>query len=1177
MACLSIRLLGSCAGTADDRPLTALRSTKLGALLAYLVVESARPHRRAALVELLWPGQAPGTGLADLRQALSRLRRQLGDGGDRQPYLLLTAGDVQFNQAADYWLDVAEFRTRIGTVGAHHPGAEHLCDRCVAALAQAGELYRGPFLTGVTLPGCLEYDDWVFARQEELHEQALSALLRLAHCMESRGDFCEASQFAHRAIELDPCHEPAHRLRMRALAKAGRTAEALKDYRRLQAVLARESDLGPSPATTRLYESIVAGTPLENGEADHGPGLPARPSSGRDNPAGGAQPPAGDRAVLAEYRLARVAQLSRPRHRVDGRFVALTLLVDQGEDVCGDRWTAMDARFHDLRALLAAVPNPALVVLGPPGSGKSTLLRQTELDTAIANLRGEDPHDTVTFFIQLNQYRVQLGHPLPDPGDWLAARWSARYPSLPALGDLLATGRMLLLLDALNEMPAASEREFREQVQNWKDWLGGVVGQTPGNRVVFSCRTLDYSAPLSTPALPVPQVRIEPLSDDQVHDFLRASAPALAEQTWTSIAGTPELETLRTPFYLALLADQVTATGDWAPERAALFTGFVRRALKREVERGNPVFAREALLSSRDSRRIALGQWRHAHQLPERGALLPSLAALAHSMQAAAADGELSQVRVSYDAALAFLPPERNEDILQAGLAIGVLDEDTRAGEVMYRHQLIQEYFAARALAARPNPGLVAVEWRAAKVVPAVSEVIDSLAPTEPLPALPQTGWEETTLLAATMATNVVEFLRGLTATNLSLAGRVAAQSEVRRRLPEAVVDEVRRALVARSRDPGADLRDRIACAHAVGRLEDPRFEQRTGPDGAYLMPPLVGIRGAVYPIGDDRAIEWPEGKLDAGSSVTHVPRHHVAIQPFHIGMFPVTNAEWACFMAAGGYGDERWWETADAVRWRRGELVNEARKYNNRWWRRRFRADSTLLESMVADGSFANDVVITRWRSWMSLDDQAFERALDAHWQPRRRAEPTFWRNERFNRPNQPVVGICWYEARAYCRWLSAQTGLAIRLPTEVEREAATRGLEARVYAWGDVFDRLKANTRETHVRNLTPVGVFPEGDTPDGAADLVGNVFDWTASLWGEHAGDEAVVAFRYPYDPTDGREDPAAPPSMARVARGGSWFRPSENAWAAYRGNNLPDETSHANGFRLAVSPDGAPMPS
>ncbi len=80
--------------------------------------------------------------------------------------------------------------------------------------------------------------------------------------------------------------------------------------------------------------------------------------------------------------------------------------------------------------------------------------------------------------------------------------------------------------------------------------------------------------------------------------------------------------------------DQVEATGELAEDRAGLFTGFVRQALKREVERDNPLFALEELLSSRDLRRLAQWQWRDGYELPERGVLVRRLAGLAYGMQA---------------------------------------------------------------------------------------------------------------------------------------------------------------------------------------------------------------------------------------------------------------------------------------------------------------------------------------------------------------------------------------------------------------------------------------------------------------------------------------------------------------------------------------------------------------
>ncbi len=558
-----------------------------------------------------------------------------------------------------------------------------------------------------------------------------------------------------------------------------------------------------------------------------------------------------------EWRLGRVAEWSQPRYRLDGRFVGLTLLIDQGEESVQGRWAAKEERYDDLGALLAGVGDPAIVVLGPPGGGKSTLLRRLELDTAIAGLRGEADGERVTFFVSLNTYAPSRpGDPPPAPGEWLAAQWSARNPALPALDDLLAEGRVTLLLDALNEMPAASEKDFRERVQLWKAWLQHLVATRPGNRAVFSCRSLDYSQPLSTPDLRVPQVRIEPLSDEQVRDFLTLYSPGRWREIWAELDGSPQLEVLRSPYFLALLVEQVDATGEMPAGRAALFTGFVRQALRREVERGNALFEPGELLESRDLKRLAAWKWQTPYYLPDRGVLIPKLSLLAHTMQKARDDGGGSQVRIDYDDALAVLDCNADEAVVEAGEALAVLDEDQAAEELMYIHQLVQEYFAARQLAIAPDPELVRVEWRAAHISPTVHEVIDALDPADPLPPLPGAGWEETTVLAAAMADDPAAFVRGVMATNLALAGRAAAQAEVRSRLPEALLDELRRALVKRSRDVAADLRERIACGYAVGDLGDPRLERREGPYGTYLMPPLVAIPGGVYPIGDDAPIE---------------------------------------------------------------------------------------------------------------------------------------------------------------------------------------------------------------------------------------------------------------------------------------------------------------------------------
>ena len=263
-----------------------------------------------------------------------------------------------------------------------------------------------------------------------------------------------------------------------------------------------------------------------------------------------------------------------------------------GEETASGRWSAQPKTYRDLGELLKQVNDPALVVLGSPGCGKSTLLRRLELEAAQKGLT--DPEQPVTLFIQLNQYKGEgRGEAAPAPIKWLAERWSARHSDLPPLSELLKNGRMILLLDALNEMPTASTAALHEAVLGWKNFLDRLVSDHPGTRVVFSCRTLDYSASLSTPALRVPQVVVEPLTDEQVAQFLEKQSPEQGARIWSELKGTPQLELLRSPYFLSLLTHRVEATGEVPQGRAELFTGFVRQALRREVESGNPLFAPE--------------------------------------------------------------------------------------------------------------------------------------------------------------------------------------------------------------------------------------------------------------------------------------------------------------------------------------------------------------------------------------------------------------------------------------------------------------------------------------------------------------------------------------------------------------------------------------------------------
>ncbi|MCL4880424.1 MAG: SUMF1/EgtB/PvdO family nonheme iron enzyme [Anaerolineae bacterium] len=852
---------------------------------------------------------------------------------------------------------------------------------------------------------------------------------------------------------------------------------------------------------------------------------------------------------LTQYRLGRIAEWSKPRYQLDNRFVQLTMLIDQGEDAQGVRWQEA-RRFTDLREVLAAVPEPALVLLGAPGSGKSTLLRRYQLDDAIDRLR--DHGELVTFFIQLNQYRAPSPDaPLPAPLDWLKMRWTERYPHLPPLLDLIRAGRVLFLLDALNEMPQRDPTDYREKVSLWKHFLHETIRDHPGNRAVFSCRSLDYSAPLSSPDLRVPQVRIEPMSDDQVQQFLNVYIPARAEAIWQNLKHHPaQLDLFRTPYFLKLLVDQVETEQEIPKGRAALFAGFVRGALKREIERENRLFYLDTLLTERDHQRLVTGKWRTPYDLPERGVLLPRLAVLAYQMQARGIQNESAQVRIDVDDACRLLQHERDEDILKAGTALNVLDEDTAAMEILFFHQLLQEFFAARQLAQHPDPALVAAAWQVDQVQPSLAETLAKLADSDPLPPLPTTGWEETTILAAAMTETPDDFVRAIMAVNLPLAGRCAAAPEVK--ISDGLKAEIQQALITRTQDKTADLRARIEAGLRLGELGDPRFERRTGAFGDYLLSPLIPIPAGEYPIG-----------ADDSSYADERPRHTVKLEAFQIGQFPVTNAEYALFMAAGGYEDERWWDTEAALAWLRGESSTEGQKTSERDFRAKLQ---NVTEDYIRDLVKQNRITSKQAGDWIIIrnwSNEEFENWLDEIYPSGKiYREPGYWNDLAYNNPNQPVVGICWHEARAYCNWLAAQTGQGFRLPREVEIEATARGFEGRIHAYGNTFDSALGNTFESHIRHTTPIGVFPGGETPEGVVDLCGNTWDWTSSVFEP-----------YPYDPADGREDENRT-DVPRTLRGGSWNYFRDFARAAFRFDDDPVARYYGVGFRVVVSSPFSP---
>ncbi len=789
-------------------------------------------------------------------------------------------------------------------------------------------------------------------------------------------------------------------------------------------------------------------------------------------------------------------------------------------------------------ALEAIRAERRLVLLGEPGAGKSTVLRYLALLLAL-RLRGHPMRlpgwpidDTpVPVVVPLGRVAAAL-HEGGTPYDALmrvigdllddGLRSGLRRFLAPALRE----GGILLLCDGLDELPATAAEGGESPRAAVAGALRRLSAQTRA-RIVVTSRVLPYQAPGDWKLLPEEgwSLRtIQPLAFGQVRAFVRGWYAALvgtdpelhngkAEERAAALieelASTERLRPLvRAPLLLTMLAILHYNTGDVPPDRARLYEECVQLLLERWEPERQPGVRRESLRE-----RLGLPSLDPLRQV------IHELAYRAHA-QPPGDDGRGLIDGATLDGRmLRFF--ERSGPPAEAGRKVQLLREalrDEEAGLLQERgddgyalpHLTFQEYLAACHLADHPQMAELAYgHWNGAD----------------------RERWREALLLlmgrlqqqgkAEEKGLPWLKQLWGARRAKLPKAGSQHRRDTVLAALSYAELAE-RGAFNASMLDLTQEIDEPLRAALVL--LLDT-------PDAAIALDDRIAAARLLAGLGD------PRFPVELGAWRTELAQRNA--------LFGQPTGYW-CYVREGTYPIGGW-----------GEEEPTAKIALAAFWVARFPITVAQYTSFVAEGYGKGA------KHWWTPEGWKWKR---------KRREPWGWNSPEYHVTNQPVIGVSWYEAVAFCAWLTAKlgtalpTGYVIRLPSEAEWEtaAAFDGDGQRLYPWGaDEPTSERAIYDASGLGQPAPVGCCPAGAAACGALDMAGNVWEVTASSFKAYP----ALSDKLREDFTPGDDDVPW--------RGGSYGNNSTYVRCGARVRSPPGNLGLYVGFRVVLAPALAQM--
>lgn len=404
---LQLFLFGNPRCEVNGRPQHIQRRKSL-ALLTYLA-QTGQAYSRENIAALFWPELDRSRALRNLSRDLNRLKTEVGEGS-----LLIDRKTVQLELAA-VAVDTQAFAAQLALVEAHGHFPAQACADCLLALETAVALYKADFMSGFTLPNCLQFDDWQFFEREALRQAQIRALQQLIEWHTSQKTYGAGIAYGRLWLALDPLNELTHRSLMHLYAQAGQQAAAQRQYQECVRLLADELGVEPEPETRQLYQAIQTRQIIVSKTQ-------AVWQQKTDVPP--AQPEASTRPVPI-------------RHNLPASV---------------DQFVGRVTELAHIRSLLTQGNGRLLTVLGPGGIGKSRLALE-----AARLLYKEQYFADGVFFVDLAGVDM-VTFLMPTIADTLGYPLSKADNPLRQLAEVIGRQQILLILDNFEQLqPAAAQ------------------------------------------------------------------------------------------------------------------------------------------------------------------------------------------------------------------------------------------------------------------------------------------------------------------------------------------------------------------------------------------------------------------------------------------------------------------------------------------------------------------------------------------------------------------------------------------------------------------------------------------------------------------------------------------------------------------------------------------------